>query len=849
MRQAAVRSRKVPQMASEGAAEIPARTLRETPVARAFPLDLRPLILPYRVHRCLTLRIEELPQRARLSAGQNNGDCSWSVTLDELEGLSYCPPQGFDGQHDLKLRIISKDETGASTVALLDFHVICDDEHANAATAQSSGKIAPSPQDGALREEIASLRAACAAQDAELSAMRTSSEQVHAQWEKNLAKSLTEAEAAWKSAEALRLDAAMADLQTRFDRDLADMNRSAQAKADASGKRDAAMLRRLNQELSDTKDALAGKDTELAELRDRLERLRHDADTEIAAAKEAAALEAAEQLKAAETQWQEQAASSMAEVTARCRAAEEALASARAADTGKTDADAELAELHDRLERLRHDADTEIAAAKEAAALEAAEQLKAAETQWQEQAASSMAEVTARCRAAEEALASARAADTGKTDADAELAELHDRLERLRHDADTEIAAAKEAAALEAAEQLKAAETQWQEQAASSMAEVTARCRAAEEALASARAADTGKTDADAELAELRARLERLRHDADTEIAAAKEAAALEAAEQLKAAETQWQEQAARSVAEITARCRAAEEALASASAADTGKTDADAELAELRARLERLRHDADTEIAAAKEAAALEAAEQLKAAETQWQEQAARSVAEVTARCRAAEEALASASAADTGKANADDAYIRRLNCEIKSLQNSLVEREADLAHAQTQLREMRPRSATPGPVGNWQPLSSIPADAENEGAKNSGHLWRDTVMVFVVVVGTAICWPWIEHALTTAGVVELLTRRHAVVEATPKSTPGPEHPTAIVARGVNLRAGPRTSAAVLATLTSGMRVTILGHSGNWDKVENSGADGKTRQGWVYNSYLDASRAENPKK
>ncbi|MBN9589803.1 MAG: SH3 domain-containing protein [Alphaproteobacteria bacterium] len=599
-------------MASEGAAEIPARTLRETPVARAFPLDLRPLILPYRVHRCLTLRIEELPQRARLSAGQNNGDCSWSVTLDELEGLSYCPPQGFDGQHDLKLRIISKDETGASTVALLDFHVICDDEHANAATAQSSGKIAPSPQDGALREEIASLRAACAAQDAELSAMRTSSEQVHAQWEKNLAKSLTEAEAAWKSAEALRLDAAMADLQTRFDRDLADMNRSAQAKADASGKRDAAMLRRLNQELSDTKDALAGKDTELAELRDRLERLRHDADTEIAAAKEAAALEAAEQLKAAETQWQEQAASSMAEVTARCRAAEEALASARAADTGKTDADAELAEL---------------------------------------------------------------------------------------------------------------------------------------------------------------------------------------------------------------------------------------------RARLERLRHDADTEIAAAKEAAALEAAEQLKAAETQWQEQAARSVAEVTARCRAAEEALASASAADTGKANADDAYIRRLNCEIKSLQNSLVEREADLAHAQTQLREMRPRSATPGPVGNWQPLSSIPADAENEGAKNSGHLWRDTVMVFVVVVGTAICWPWIEHALTTAGVVELLTRRHAVVEATPKSTPGPEHPTAIVARGVNLRAGPRTSAAVLATLTSGMRVTILGHSGNWDKVENSGADGKTRQGWVYNSYLDASRAENPKK
>jgi hypothetical protein len=40
----------------------------------------------------ITLRVEGLPQLARLSAGQNNGDRTWSLSLDELEGLLYFPP-------------------------------------------------------------------------------------------------------------------------------------------------------------------------------------------------------------------------------------------------------------------------------------------------------------------------------------------------------------------------------------------------------------------------------------------------------------------------------------------------------------------------------------------------------------------------------------------------------------------------------------------------------------------------------------------------------------------------------------------------------------------------------------
>src|SRR5580693_7721873 len=165
MRKSVVSLRKVTQPASEDEAKISASVSRKTPAARTIPLDLGPLIFPYRGRRRLTLRIEGLPQLARLSAGQNNGDNSWSLALDDLEGLSYFPPKGFDRQHTLKLRVIAKDETGASGIALIDFPVMCDDARANAAPSQPSGVAAgkePIPQGGVLQEDILSLRVAFA---------------------------------------------------------------------------------------------------------------------------------------------------------------------------------------------------------------------------------------------------------------------------------------------------------------------------------------------------------------------------------------------------------------------------------------------------------------------------------------------------------------------------------------------------------------------------------------------------------------------------------------------------------------------------------------------------------------
>ncbi len=60
---------------------------------------------------------------ARFSAGQNNGNCTWSLQLDELEDLVYFAPKSTQGDHTLSIRLIAKDETEAFTIAVIEFPV------------------------------------------------------------------------------------------------------------------------------------------------------------------------------------------------------------------------------------------------------------------------------------------------------------------------------------------------------------------------------------------------------------------------------------------------------------------------------------------------------------------------------------------------------------------------------------------------------------------------------------------------------------------------------------------------------------------------------------------------------
>jgi len=78
-----------PAFASVTAADI----IRAPVVQKTIPLDLASLLVPYKRQGRLSLRVERVPQRAKLSAGRNNGDGTWSLASDELEDLTiWFPP-------------------------------------------------------------------------------------------------------------------------------------------------------------------------------------------------------------------------------------------------------------------------------------------------------------------------------------------------------------------------------------------------------------------------------------------------------------------------------------------------------------------------------------------------------------------------------------------------------------------------------------------------------------------------------------------------------------------------------------------------------------------------------------
>src|SRR5450432_1763150 len=109
-------SKKVEVQAPAFASLTAADVIRAPVIQRTIPLDFISLVAPFKKRRGrLSLRVEFVPQRARLSAGRNNGDGSWSLASDELEGLTYLLPDNL-AEHTLLLRIMTLEEEGATTL-------------------------------------------------------------------------------------------------------------------------------------------------------------------------------------------------------------------------------------------------------------------------------------------------------------------------------------------------------------------------------------------------------------------------------------------------------------------------------------------------------------------------------------------------------------------------------------------------------------------------------------------------------------------------------------------------------------------------------------------------------------
>ncbi len=308
------------------AAAAPVVLSEPPPPSKPVPLRLAKLIAPYKKHGRLAVRVERVPQKARLTRGRNNGEGSWSLASDELEGLEYQPPDGITEIAALAIRIIALDQDGA-TLAVVDLPSSDEDgsteqnppdeaylgelagelEHAKALLAAREAEIAELRQRhvasaGGGADKIVHLHQEMEQAQTALRLVRTEAEQAARRMERDLAEAIAAAEERWKAGEADRIAAAQEKLRTDSEKTIAQLTRRSElaetALADAQKKSGAAAdieLRRLKDEhaaltarLAERETATAASaaahETELRRLRDEQAALKANAEKSGAAA-------------------------------------------------------------------------------------------------------------------------------------------------------------------------------------------------------------------------------------------------------------------------------------------------------------------------------------------------------------------------------------------------------------------------------------------------------------------------------------------------------------------------------------------------------------------------------------
>jgi hypothetical protein len=517
----------------------------ESELATGIPLDIAPLLAPYRRHGRLSLRIERLPPQARLNRGNNNGDRTWSLSLDELDGLVYLAPPRSAEPHTLAVRVVGLDGDYGATLALLDLRV-------SPAKAPPAAAAKSATDDGRIeRAPLAALTAAqasLAAREAELAEARQELDRLRAAGQEvetalagakvaadaAIAARLAEAEAAAeKHLAQCRAQWQAEEVERRAEWEAGNGQRieAALAEARAGAAAAAAEQRRLGDELAAAKTALAAREASLAETRASLDHARGEGTRQAIAA----------ELAAARRAWQRELDRRLAEAAAEAAAT---LEQSRAAWQAEQ-------------ERRRGTEDRS-----------AQQEIEAARQRWQEEAEAALAQARGEAAAAEaerrrlgdelgavkQALA-AREAMLAETRANLDLA----RGEGTRQAIGAELAAARRAWEAELERHLA--------EAAAGAAATLEKSRAGWQAEAErGRGAEDGSAQQviDAERA-------RWQQEAEAALARAKEAWKADEAKRLSDAETRWRAESVEALAEATARFERAEAALAEARARADG--------------------------------------------------------------------------------------------------------------------------------------------------------------------------------------------------------------------------------------------------------------------------------------
>jgi hypothetical protein len=769
------------------------RPLSEPP--RPLPpvaLDLAPLIAPFKSRGRITLRIERVPQRARLSAGRNNGDSSWSLGTDEIEGLEYQAPDGDTTARVLTLRILSVEGgVPVASIGVVDLPVGVE------AAASVRQKVEALDK---LEGELSRVRSVLSAQETRLAnappkptedtaqAIKRALADARQQWEKEFETRLVEASTHAKE------DLARAETRLRAEHD----ERIAELVAQAEG--------------------------DIADVRESWRR----------EAQSALAWKAAEEKRVAEleVQWREQlVARSAAEAEAAERATSEkvevelrglrhALSDVR---TKLAERDAQIAQLKIEVrkegERLEQEKAAALADADEAYRTAEASRVAELQQSLRDEVAREAAELRARVERAEAQLLDARMDSSSRVGrAEAEAAAARDSAEQRLAALTTQFAALNKALA--------------------------SRDRELSESRATA---DAQRRDAERTLADALERAETaFREDEAARLAAAK----TEWRKELSRAEAGIEAE------RDAARTRHADETASlqkELASVRVSLATREAELVDVRADAERSRQELEQkalyDLRQAEKAWKSEEAARLAEAKNRWRSQSSQELEQATRRYQEAETALAqqrSKLLALQQQGVDSDFDPDHLHREVALLQAALAACEKELA----QLRGSPTEGYTDLPP-TGQAFAGSQAVRDGAGRKQEepevrpgrGLLREAIVMaaVVAVIIFTTPYWitllpvEWQVEIAATTGLVSIVPPpKPALPKPAPLPPPPPvEHAT--VTHTVNMRADADVSSAVVASATRGDEVIVLAHQDKWARIRLEQNSNKPIEGWIH--------------
>ena len=793
-----------PAFASITAADI----IRAPVVERSIPLNFLPLLKPFKRAGRLFLRVERLPQRAKMSAGKRNNDGSWSLASDELEDLEYLVPSNAPIEHELTIRVMTFEDGAASTLKVLQ-HPIRLEEIPDTAGNDDAISRSKEPHDPILRSQLGEMQSLFAVRESELAELRAAVQQAKSEsaaelqkartaWEQELHQrlaavteqadqhqehehkrrdaknqtTLKQAEERWRMQESVRTAAAHAEWQRQVAHERAehvDKNTKLEtllaAETDKRRKLEAALAQAMTQikpvpvagdnapDLDRLRGELVGVNAALAEREQELARNRTEQDKE----REAWATQTSQRLETEQKRWQ-------AETEQRAEAERQRW----------------QAETVQRIEAERQkwqsDADQRALVERERSRMESAHQLEAERQRWHAETAQRIeSERQALTPHADQRVAAER--ERWQAEARHQLESEHQRWE-----AETEQRAARERQAFQTQTDQRVAleRERWLADAKQQLESEHRRWQAEADHLA-AKERQAWQVQADQRLEQ-----ERKRHEAEglASLKRAEESWKAQEAARVAAASAEWQQLSARmlldekdkasklevSLAVEADKCRKLEAALAQAlTQASQASSPGDGALDRLREELagaqaalaaretelvrnraereqERNRWQQDAQASLDAKAAVWKAEEatRLKVM-AEARAQSDEALAQMTVRCESAEQALTDIRSRKPAS-HEDDGYIESLRSEVAELRNALVKSETELGWARSALDQAQPLHIRRA-AENLPIGMSLPQQQEQEAettVSNKQPLVRDFLIVIAVVVPVILFYPW---------------------------------------------------------------------------------------------------------